>query len=247
MSFEPVKRRSASAVCAAALRRAILRGELQAGQRLPPERKLAEEFGVNRLTLRSALSQLLALGLVTVKQGSGYTVADVSRVGGMDLLPEILEMTRERDTLIELVDDLLSVRRSLAASVLGCLSQRASANDLAKLEEAIDAFESFTTRTMVSVSEFVEADFAIVAVMVDGTRSPILRLCLNPVILAVAQIPELAKAMYIDPRDNLTGHRLLLAWLRDPGLAPLPTIIDELAKRDEQTLLRMRASQEEQS
>jgi DNA-binding FadR family transcriptional regulator len=244
MKFEPIERQSASAVCAALLRRAILSGEMPAGHRLPSERQLAEDFGVNRLTLRAALAQLLAVGLVTVKQGSGYTVADVARVGGLDLLPEIVEMAREEEELGQLVADLLNVRRSLAASVLGRLAQSAEAEDFVKLEAAIDAFAKLAAQASPRVSDFVDADFAIVAAMVDGTRSPILRLCLNPVIHAVAQIKELASAMYVDPTDNLAGHRLLLSWLREPSLAPLHTVIDALALRDEQTIARMRSTME---
>ena len=242
MRVEKIERQSASALCAASLRRAILSGDLQAGQRLPPERRLAEEFGVNRLTLRGALAQLLAVGLVTVKQGSGYTVADVARVGSLDLLPEIVEMAREESALSQLVADLLNVRRSLASSVLGRLAESANDADLAKLELAIDAFEEVAVQGTPLLSDFVEADFAIVAAMVDGTGSPILRMCLNPVMHAVAQIKELAGAMYVDPQDNLAGHRLLLAWLRDPSLAPLQTVIGALATRDEQTIARMRTT-----
>jgi DNA-binding FadR family transcriptional regulator len=247
MKFERIEKQSASSVCASALRRAILSGVMKAGQRLPPERRLAEEFGVNRLTLRAALAQLLAVGLVTVKQGSGYTVGDVARVGGLDLLPEIIDMAREQDELTQLVSDLLNVRRSLASSVLGRLAQGGSEEDFERIERAVDEFERVASQGSPLVRAFVEADFKIVAAMVDGIKSPIMRMCLNPVILAVAQIGELAGAMYVDPKDNLAGHRLLLTWLRQPNLAPLQTIIDELAKRDEQTIMRMRAATKELS
>ena len=60
--------------CAEAIRSRILSGQLAIGTRLPPERELAVELGVNRLTLRAALGELRAAGLVRVKQGSGYTV-----------------------------------------------------------------------------------------------------------------------------------------------------------------------------
>lgn len=43
---------------------AIAGGHLQGGDRLPPERELAEELGVSRMTLRHALSTLEARGLV---------------------------------------------------------------------------------------------------------------------------------------------------------------------------------------
>lgn len=223
-----------------ALRRAILSGELCAGQKLPPERRLAEQFGVNRLTLRAALAQLLAHGLVTVKQGSGYTVADVTRVGGPDLLPEVLTMAREDGKLLALVGDLLSVRRALAGAVLTTLVERADEKALMRIEEAIDAFET-ATHTTADVCDFVEADFVIVAAMVEGTGSPILRMCLNPVLAAIAELHELAPAMYLAPKDNLAGHRLLLSWLRTPSLASVSTIMEAFEVRDRLTMAHMQA------
>tara|TARA_R110002073_G_scaffold177151_3_gene335000 strand:- start:34869 stop:35621 length:753 start_codon:yes stop_codon:yes gene_type:complete len=240
MQFQPIEKHSVSTECLTALRRAILRGDLRAGQKLPPERRLAEQFGVNRLTLRSALAQLLAHGLVTVKQGSGYTVADVARVGGPDLLPEVLSMAREDGQLIELVSDLLNVRRALAGSVLARLAERADEEAIRHIEIAVDAFGLLAGGTA-EVTEFVDADFAIVAAMVEGTGSAIMRMCLNPVITAIAHIHELTPAMYVDPSDNLAGHRLLLSWLRKPSLASVATIVDALEVRDRSTIARMRA------
>ncbi len=242
MRFQPIEKQSASNECLTALRRAILSGALRAGQKLPPERRLAEQFGVNRLTLRSALAQLLAHGLVTVKQGSGYTVADVARVGGPDLLPEVLSIAREEGRLIELVRDLLNVRRTLAASVLSRLAERADEEAIRHIEIAVDAFGELAAKPA-DVGDFVEADFVIVAAMIEGTGSAIMRMCLNPVITAIAHIHELAPAMYVDPSDNLAGHRLLLSWLRNPKLASVATIIEALEVRDRSTIARMRAQQ----
>ncbi len=241
MKFRPIEKQSASSECLVALRRAILRGELRYGQKLPPERRLAEEFGVNRLTLRSALAQLVAHGLVTVKQGSGYTVSDVARVGGPDLLPSVLDMAREDGELLALIRDLLSVRRALAGSVLTRLAECATEEALARIEEAVDAFEVMT-ETETDVHTFVDADFAIVAAMIDATESAIMRLCLNPVLTAIAEIHELAPAMYVDPTDNVAGHRLLLTWLRNPSLASITTVTQALAARVESTIQRISES-----
>ena len=240
MRFQTIEKQSASGECLVALRRAILSGDLRAGQKLPPERRLAGQFGVNRLTLRSALAQLVGHGLLTVRQGSGYTVADVGRVGGPDLLPEVLDMAREQDQLITLVSDLLSVRRGLASSVLARLAQQADEEAIEHIERAVDDFGRLA-ENLVPVRMFVEADFAIVAAMIEGTGSAIMRLCINPVVTAIAQIHELAPAMYIDPKDNLGAHRLLLTWLREPSLAPVTTIINALETRDRATIKRMRA------
>jgi DNA-binding FadR family transcriptional regulator len=56
------------------LRDAILDGRFAAGSKLPPERELAIEFGINRTSLREAIKVLEGLGLVSVRQGDGATV-----------------------------------------------------------------------------------------------------------------------------------------------------------------------------
>lgn len=49
--------------------------ELEPGTSLPPERQLAAELGTSRTTLRKALAQLAAEGVLTSTQGSGNYVA----------------------------------------------------------------------------------------------------------------------------------------------------------------------------
>lgn len=53
-------------------------GEFPPGGRLPPERELAERFGVSRPTVREAIIALEALGRVEVKTGSGIYVLEQS-------------------------------------------------------------------------------------------------------------------------------------------------------------------------
>src|SRR4051794_23976808 len=51
-------------------------GTMVSGQRLPPEPALAQAYGVNRLTIREALTSLTRQGLVRRVQGVGSFVAD---------------------------------------------------------------------------------------------------------------------------------------------------------------------------
>jgi GntR family transcriptional regulator len=57
------------------LARAIGSGDLRPGAQLPPERRLAEEHGVSRVTVRRAIEQLAREGLVEQKRGSGTYVS----------------------------------------------------------------------------------------------------------------------------------------------------------------------------
>ena len=60
----------------ARLRDRITSGRWPAGSALPPQRELADEFGVSLMTLRQALQLLIDDGLVGTRHGSGTYVAD---------------------------------------------------------------------------------------------------------------------------------------------------------------------------
>jgi GntR family transcriptional regulator/MocR family aminotransferase len=60
---------------AEALRKAISRGELAAGERLPSTRALAESLGLSRGTVNEAYEQLMAEGCLEARAGSGTQVA----------------------------------------------------------------------------------------------------------------------------------------------------------------------------
>ncbi len=70
----PGGHRLGAADIAAVLRREISRGTYHINDRLPPERRLAEQFGVARGTVREALSRLASESLVEIKAGSGTYV-----------------------------------------------------------------------------------------------------------------------------------------------------------------------------
>ena len=72
--FRPAQRRRIHEDIAAQLRDAIFDQRFRSGQKLPPERELAEDFQVNRTSIREAIKVLEGLGLVSVRQGDGATV-----------------------------------------------------------------------------------------------------------------------------------------------------------------------------
>src|SRR3546814_7680036 len=49
----------------------IRRGQLETGDRLPPERELAAHIGVGRSAVREALRSLEVAGVVSVRRGTG--------------------------------------------------------------------------------------------------------------------------------------------------------------------------------
>jgi DNA-binding FadR family transcriptional regulator len=64
-AFRPVARAPLSLLVSQQLREAIVSGELIVGTELPPEKELAERFGVSRSTIREALRVLQSKGLLS--------------------------------------------------------------------------------------------------------------------------------------------------------------------------------------
>lgn len=54
----------------------VATGKLRAGARLPPERELAEEYGVSYMTIRRAMKELRERGVVVSVHGKGTFIAD---------------------------------------------------------------------------------------------------------------------------------------------------------------------------
>jgi GntR family transcriptional repressor for pyruvate dehydrogenase complex len=74
MSVSPIQKASATAKVFKALYDMIATGRFQRGQRLPSQDELAKQFGVSRNTLREAINQLAAMGLLSSHQGVGTLV-----------------------------------------------------------------------------------------------------------------------------------------------------------------------------
>ncbi|MGH8845130.1 MAG: FadR/GntR family transcriptional regulator, partial [Advenella sp.] len=78
MKFEAIKSRSVSELVAQRLIDMIRKGQLVAGQQLPPERELAVLFDVGRPAVREAIRGLSLLGLVKIQQGEGNFISSLN-------------------------------------------------------------------------------------------------------------------------------------------------------------------------
>ncbi len=67
--FRPIKQQRISAEVADQLKQSFLNGHFKAGDRLPSEKDLANEFQVSRIAIREALRILENSGFITTRQG----------------------------------------------------------------------------------------------------------------------------------------------------------------------------------
>ena len=140
MAFEPVIRERISDKVFDELRAAILKGHFTVGDRLPGERQLAEEFGVNRSTIREALRALERLGLVETRQGQGTHVLDLLRSASLTLIPELLAPGGEIDW--QLMRDILEFRVEFNGAAARQAAHRRTEKHLEELKGLIEKLES---------------------------------------------------------------------------------------------------------
>jgi GntR family transcriptional repressor for pyruvate dehydrogenase complex len=119
-------RESLSARSALILKQYLLTDRVKPGDRLPPERRLAEALNVSRTVLREAINQLVGEGLVRREPSRSPTVADFDRervAREMSMLDESTE-----------IHDLLELRVLLELGAIDLIVTRATEDDLREIE-----------------------------------------------------------------------------------------------------------------
>jgi GntR family transcriptional regulator, transcriptional repressor for pyruvate dehydrogenase complex len=130
--IKPIRPKNVSDQVYEQLRDLIFRGEFPPGKKLPPERELAEAFGISRPSIKTAINRLVNQGLVTQKQGRGTFVLSMASRYMENPLRQVLE--GEEVSLY----DLLEVRLGLETQTVGLAAKRADANDIRALETSLD-------------------------------------------------------------------------------------------------------------
>lgn len=96
---------------------AISDGSLKAGDRLPSEAEMSENFGVARTVIREAISLLKFDGMVDSKRGVGAFVADRKERTSFRISPACFEKRREIVKLLQLRTSVQSGAAALAAEL----------------------------------------------------------------------------------------------------------------------------------
>lgn len=114
--LDPILRQPLSDALYVQLKGKIIDGELKPGDRLPSERVLSEESGVNRGAVREAIKRLQQAGLVVVKQGGKHEVLDYREQGSLELLPSLL-IDSKGMVDPKVVRDIMGMRSALAPEI----------------------------------------------------------------------------------------------------------------------------------
>jgi DNA-binding FadR family transcriptional regulator len=136
--YKPIKAEKPSDMIVKEIRKLIENGELNVGDKLPPEDELVRRFQVSKVTLREALQTLVVYGQIEKRRGAkgGSVVINANPSSGIELVFENLKSNGF--TLQELHE----TRKIIDSSLVEIVAQRITKKEIQELKENIQEHEN---------------------------------------------------------------------------------------------------------
>ena len=164
-TFSPLRKQQAVAEqISAEILNLLRQKELKPGDKLPPERELAEMLGVSRPSLREALRALSIMKVVEVRQGAGTYVTELKP----EELVEHLEFVFMLDdsTMLQLFE----ARKIVETGNVSLAAERITDEELAALRACLQESE----RSVGDPEAFLLADVTLHEIITHAARNPLL-------------------------------------------------------------------------
>jgi GntR family transcriptional repressor for pyruvate dehydrogenase complex len=219
--------RSTPVEIAGQIRFAIHSGEIGPGDKLPPERTLAYEMGVGRITLREALAMLNREGYLVPRrgQGGGTFVTDLE----VPRLRWLAEMKKNKRYL----EDLIELRIAVERRSIFLAAQRRNRSDLAALRRSLRDLGNAN-----GLMAFRQSDTAFHNAIARAARCETLR-----------KVVEEARAEIFSPTDSYTfkpavartleEHRAIYSAIEDKDGETAANLIEDHIEGTRKWLLRL--------
>lgn len=122
----------------------ILRGELRSGDKLPAERFLAEQLGVNRGALREGLKRLQQADLIQVRHGGATEVRNWRETAGLEMLPQLV-VAKHGQLNAAAIRGIMTLRTQLAPGVAEAAANHATPMHIETLKSLCSQLQAATT------------------------------------------------------------------------------------------------------
>ena len=151
----------------------IRKGELKAGDQLPPERELADQFGVSRTAVREAVKALREKGLVEAYPGRGtFITSDTSNTIRLTL-DRMIKAGQLEGTL-----QLVEVREILEPEIAALAAARANDETLREMHEAVGIMD----KARQDPDAYLEADLDFHLALAEAAANPIILSLIDSII-----------------------------------------------------------------
>ncbi|MBI2526728.1 MAG: FadR family transcriptional regulator [Candidatus Rokubacteria bacterium] len=216
---EPIKSTRIYEEIVRQVKQLIGEGRLRSGDRLPPERELAEKFRVSRTSVREALRSLESRGLIEIRAGEGAFVRDISVETLIEPLALVILPHREA------VGELFEARRLIEPAIAGLAARRATAEELAEMERILEVQEKEVAQGRTGLAQ----DAAFHAALANSTHNrAITRIVSALVDLLTQSREELLQTPGRPTRSHRDHARILEAIRNRDEPAAQQAVLDHL-------------------
>jgi GntR family transcriptional repressor for pyruvate dehydrogenase complex len=143
----------------------IHKGALKPGDQLPPERELAQQFGVSRTAVREAVKALHEKGLVEAYPGRGTFITDGTSYSMRQSLDRMMKVEQTEGSAF-----LAEVREILEPEIAALAATRADDEDLASMREQVAVMDGACK----DPDAFIEADLDFHLALAEAAANPII-------------------------------------------------------------------------
>ena len=143
----------------------IQRGVLKAGDKLPPERDLAQQFGVSRTAVREAVKALREKGFVEAYPGRGTFIMEANSHPIRLSLDRMVKAGQGEGSRY-----LTEVRETMEPEIAAMAAERADAEDVAALRECVAVMDGAKR----DPDAFIEADLDFHLALAEAAANPII-------------------------------------------------------------------------
>jgi len=186
------------------IRGLIAAGRIKPGDRLPPERELAELFKASRNSVRDAIRVLEQMGLIESRQGDGTYVRSVSAEELAEPLALMLLQSRTQ------MRELWEVRRVLEPALAEFAAERITEEELGELEAILEAQRRKVETGFLALEEDTAFHYGIA----EAARNTVMLRAVDTLVDLLRQSRERSLQQHDRPAYSLAGHRRILAALR---------------------------------
>jgi len=210
LPFQAVEQRRTFEQILLQIEEAIVDGRLKPGDRLPPERELAQTFGVSRASVREALRVLEMFGVIVARRGTGPEAGSIVAASAQNGLESALRL--HAGLLRIPTRDMVEVRAVLEQQAARNAAERADDKMTVRLHEIVGGMRAAT-----AISEFneLDAEFHVELARVSGNALlPVLMEALRGT-MRLAMLEGFERlADWRAERDHLVGeHERMIGYI----------------------------------
>ena len=212
MKYTPIQAERLYERIAQQVEQRLLTGDLKVGDRLPPERELAEQFGVSRTAVREAVKALRQKGLVEVQPGRGTFITNGTSRAVRHSLDLLMKIGGAHGSA-----NLVEVREIIEPEIAALAAARATEEHVAAMREAVATMDT----ALQDPDAFIEADLDFHLALAEATQNALIPTLIDSIVDLLRE--QRARIFRVDggPQRGQYHHKRILDTIvrRDPEAA----------------------------